>query len=98
MLNLLFVLIGGVFSIYFIFGILSILVIIGFIFFFGIVICNGMLLIDRYNSLRVFGMFVNDSILYGFLDCLNLILMIVLFFGLVLILLVLGGELFGNEI
>lgn len=38
---------------------------------FGIATRNGMLLIDKYNSLRASGMSVNDSILYGSLDRLN---------------------------
>lgn len=98
LLNLPLALIGGVFSIYFTSGILSILTIIGFISLFGIATRNGMLLIDRYNSLRASGMSVNDSILHGSLDRLNPILMTALSSGLALIPLALGGELPGNEI
>jgi Cu/Ag efflux pump CusA len=77
---------------------LSIPAIIGFISLFGIATRNGMLLIDRYNSLRASGMSVNDSILHGSLDRLNPILMTALSSGLALIPLALGGELPGNEI
>lgn len=98
LLNLPLALIGGVFSIYFTSGILSIPAIIGFISLFGIATRNGMLLIDKYNSLRASGMSVNDSILYGSLDRLNPILMTALSSGLALIPLALGGELPGNEI
>ena len=98
LLNLPLALIGGVFSIYFTSGILSIPAIIGFISLFGIATRNGMLLIDRYNSLRASGMSVNDSILHGSLDRLNPILMTALSSGLALIPLALGGELPGNEI
>ena len=98
LLNLPLALIGGVFSIYFTSGILSIPAIIGFISLFGIATRNGMLLIDRYNSLRASGMSVNDSILHGSMDRLNPILMTALSSGLALIPLALGGELPGNEI
>lgn len=98
LLNLPLALIGGVFSIYFTSGILSIPAIIGFISLFGIATRNGMLLIDKYNSLRASGMSVNDSILHGSLDRLNPILMTALSSGLALIPLAVGGELPGNEI
>ena len=91
-------LIGGVISIYFSNGILSIPAIIGFISLFGIATRNGMLLIDRYNSLRDSGMSVHDSIIHGSLDRLNPILMTALSSGLALIPLALGGDLPGNEI
>ena len=98
LLNLPLALIGGVISIYFSNGILSIPAIIGFISLFGIATRNGMLLIDRYNSLRDSGMSVHDSIIHGSLDRLNPILMTALSSGLALIPLALGGDLPGNEI
>ena len=98
LLNLPLALIGGVISIYFSNGILSIPAIIGFISLFGIATRNGMLLIDRYNSLRDSGMSVYDSIIHGSLDRLNPILMTALSSGLALIPLALGGDLPGNEI
>lgn len=98
LLNLPLALIGGVISIYFTNGILSIPAIIGFISLFGIATRNGMLLIDRYNSLRVSGMSLRESIVQGSLDRLNPILMTALTSGLALIPLALGGDLPGNEI
>lgn len=98
LLNLPLALIGGVISIYFTNGIMSIPAIIGFISLFGIATRNGMLLIDRYNSLRVSGMSLRESIVQGSLDRLNPILMTALTSGLALIPLALGGDLPGNEI
>lgn len=98
LLNLPLALIGGVISIYFTNGIMSIPAIIGFISLFGIATRNGMLLIDRYNSLRVSGMSLGESIVQGSLDRLNPILMTALTSGLALIPLALGGDLPGNEI
>lgn len=98
LLNLPLALIGGVISIYFTNGIMSIPAIIGFISLFGIATRNGMLLIDRYNSLRESGMFLRESIVQGSLDRLNPILMTALTSGLALIPLALGGDLPGNEI
>lgn len=98
LLNLPLALIGGVVSIYFSNGILSIPAIIGFISLFGIATRNGMLLLDRYNSLRDSGMAVYESIIHGSLDRLNPILMTALSSGLALIPLALGGDLPGNEI
>lgn len=98
LLNLPLALIGGVISIYFSNGILSIPAIIGFISLFGIATRNGMLLIDRYNNLRDSGMPVYKSIMQGSLDRLNPILMTALSSGLALIPLAIGGDLPGNEI
>lgn len=97
LLNLPLALIGGVISIYFTNGIMSIPAIIGFISLFGIATRNGMLLIDRYNSLRESGMPLRESIVQGSLDRLNPILMTALTSGLALIPLALGGDLPGNE-
>lgn len=98
LLNLPLALIGGVVSIYFTDGIMSIPAIIGFISLFGIATRNGMLLIDRYNSLYKSGMSVYDSVIYGSLDRLNPILMTALTSGLALIPLAISGDLPGNEI
>nr|WP_320059328.1 efflux RND transporter permease subunit [uncultured Bacteroides sp.] len=98
LLNLPLALIGGVISIYITSGIMSIPAIIGFISLFGIATRNGMLLVDRYNSLRASGMSAQESVMHGSLDRLNPILMTALSSGLALIPLALGGELPGNEI
>ena len=91
-------LIGGVLTIFFTDGILSIPAIIGFISLFGIATRNGMLLIDRYNDLRAQGMPLSEAVRTGSLDRLNPILMTALTSALALIPLVLGGDLPGNEI
>jgi Cu(I)/Ag(I) efflux system membrane protein CusA/SilA len=98
LLNLPLALIGGVFTIYFSTGIISIPAIIGFISLFGIATRNGMLLISRYNDLRNEGLTVVESVMHGSLDRLNPILMTALTSALALIPLALGGDLPGNEI
>jgi Cu(I)/Ag(I) efflux system membrane protein CusA/SilA len=97
-LNLPLALIGGVFTIYFTSGIISIPAIIGFISLFGIATRNGMLLISRYNDLQDEGLSKFDSVMHGSLDRLNPILMTALAAGLALVPLALGGDLPGNEI
>ena len=98
LLNLPLALIGGVFSIYFTSGILSIPAIIGFISLFGIATRNGILLVSHYNHLRSEGMSLHDSVVLGSLDRLNPILMTALTSALALIPLAVGGDLPGNEI
>lgn len=98
LVNLPLALIGGVAAVYATSGIMSIPAIIGFISLFGIATRNGMLLIERYNSLRAEGMAVYDSIIKGSTDRLNPILMTALSSAMALIPLALGGDLPGNEI
>ncbi|MPL81057.1 Cobalt-zinc-cadmium resistance protein CzcA [bioreactor metagenome] len=98
LLNLPLALIGGVFTIFFTGGIISIPAIIGFISLFGIATRNGMLLISRYNDLQNEGLSAIDSVIHGSLDRLNPILMTAISSGLALIPLALGGALPGNEI
>lgn len=98
LLNLPLALIGGVICIFFTDGILSIPAIIGFISLFGIATRNGMLLIDRYNSLRGMGLSLRESVMAGSLDRLNPILMTAITSALALLPLALGGALPGNEI
>ncbi len=98
LLNLPLALIGGVFTLYFSGGLISIPAIIGFISLFGIATRNGMLLISRYNDLIAEGFSTEQSILQGSLDRLNPILMTALTTALALIPLALGGSLPGNEI
>ncbi|MDO5443935.1 MAG: efflux RND transporter permease subunit, partial [Bacteroidia bacterium] len=98
LLNLPLALIGGVICIFFTDGILSIPAIIGFISLFGIATRNGMLLIDRYNSLREKGMTLRESVMAGSLDRQNPILMTAITSALALLPLALGGALPGNEI
>lgn len=98
MLNLPLAIIGGVISIWFTSGVISIPSIIGFISLFGIATRNGILLVSHYNSLRNEGYNLRESILQGSLDRLNPILMTALSSALALIPLAMGGALPGNEI
>jgi CzcA family heavy metal efflux pump len=98
LLNLPLALIGGVFSLIFTSGELSIPAIIGFISLFGIATRNGMLLISHYNDLRAQGLSLHDTLIHGSMDRLNPILMTALSSALALIPLALRGDLPGNEI
>jgi Cu(I)/Ag(I) efflux system membrane protein CusA/SilA len=98
LLNLPLALIGGVFTLVFSNGVISIPAIIGFISLFGIATRNGILLVARYNDLRSEGLTVTESVMHGSLDRLNPILMTALSSALALIPLATGGELPGNEI
>ncbi|MCF8379294.1 MAG: CusA/CzcA family heavy metal efflux RND transporter [Bacteroidales bacterium] len=98
LLNLPLALIGGVFSIYFTSGILSIPAIIGFITLFGIATRNGILLISNYQKLLSQEKSVTETIILGSSDRLNAILMTALTAALALIPLAMQGDLSGNEI
>nr|MBC8554946.1 efflux RND transporter permease subunit [Candidatus Brocadiales bacterium] len=97
-LNLPLALIGGVLSIWFTSGIMSIPSIIGFITLFGIATRNGILLVSRYQVLQSQGVALYETIIKGSLDRLNPILMTALTTALALIPLALTGDLPGNEI
>lgn len=98
LINLPLALIGGVFSIYFTSGILSIPAIIGFITLFGVATRNGILLVSHYNTLREEGLSLYDTVIQGSKDRLSPILMTALTAGLALIPLAIAGDLPGNEI
>ncbi len=105
LLNLPLALIGGVMALLFTSGILSIPAIIGFISLFGIATRNGMLLVDRYNTLiqtlpaeQSLSERILQVVRTGSLDRLNPIIMTALTSALALIPLALGGEQPGNEI
>ncbi|MBC31670.1 MAG: CusA/CzcA family heavy metal efflux RND transporter [Muricauda sp.] len=98
LLNLPLALIGGVLSIYFTSGILSIPAIIGFITLFGVATRNGILLISHYKTLQDEGLNLYDTIIQGSKDRLSPILMTALTAGLALIPLAIAGDLPGNEI
>ena len=98
LLNLPLALIGGVFSIYFTSGVLSIPAIIGFITLFGIATRNGILLISNYQKLQHQGVSLYETIVKGSSDRLNAILMTALTASLALIPLAFQGDLPGNEI
>ncbi|HNS12706.1 MAG TPA: efflux RND transporter permease subunit [Bacteroidia bacterium] len=98
LLNLPLALIGGVFSIYFTGGIMSIPSIIGFITLFGVATRNGILLVSHYKTLETEGYNLYDTIILGSRDRLSPILMTALTAGLALIPLAIAGDLAGNEI
>jgi CzcA family heavy metal efflux pump len=98
LLNLPLALIGGVFTIFFTSGILSIPAIIGFITLFGIATRNGILLISRYQHMHEKGYSREEIIFRGSADRLNPILMTALSAALALIPMALQGSLPGNEI
>lgn len=98
LINLPLALIGGIFSIYFTTGIISIPSIIGFITLFGIATRNGILLVSRYTTLKREGMPLYERIIQGSVDRLNPILMTALAAGLALIPLAIAGDQPGNEI
>lgn len=98
LLNLPLALIGGVLAIRLGSDALSIPAIIGFISLFGIATRNGMLLIERYNDLRIEGHKLRESVMIGSKDRLNPILMTALTSALAMIPLVVGSDLPGNEI
>ena len=98
MLNLPLALIGGVFSIYFTSGILSIPAIIGFITLFGVATRNGILLVSHYETLEKEGLNLYDTVVQGSKDRLSPILMTALTAGLALIPLAIASDLPGNEI
>jgi Cu/Ag efflux pump CusA len=98
LLNLPLALIGGVLSIYFTSGILSIPAIIGFITLFGVATRNGILLVSHYETLEQEGLSLYDSVMQGSKDRLSPILMTALTAGLALIPLAIASDLPGNEI
>ncbi|MDY3846964.1 MAG: efflux RND transporter permease subunit [Prevotella sp.] len=98
LLNLPLALIGGVMAVWLSGGVISIPSIIGFISLFGIATRNGMLLISRYNDLRVEGKSIVECVMTGSADRLNPILMTALTSALALVPLAMGGDLPGNEI
>jgi CzcA family heavy metal efflux pump len=98
LLNLPLALIGGILSIYFTSGILSIPAIIGFITLFGVATRNGILLVSHYQTLHAEGLNLYDTIIQGSKDRLSPILMTALTAGLALIPLAIASDLPGNEI
>ncbi|EMS31486.1 Cobalt-zinc-cadmium resistance protein CzcA [Mariniradius saccharolyticus AK6] len=98
LLNLPLALIGGILSIYFTNGILSIPAIIGFITLFGIATRNGILQVSRYETLREEGLGLYQTVVTGSKDRLSPILMTAITTALALIPLALASDLPGNEI
>jgi CzcA family heavy metal efflux pump len=98
LLNLPLALIGGIFAIRLSSGVVSIPSIIGFITLFGIATRNGLLLISRYEALKLQKIRLKERILKGSVDRLNPILMTALTAALALIPLAIAGDKPGNEI
>jgi CzcA family heavy metal efflux pump len=92
-------LVGGVFAVWINSAVVSIPSIIGFITLFGIATRNGVLLINRYQHLRLDeGESLRESVIDGSVDRLNPILMTALTSALALIPLIFNGDKTGNEI
>jgi cation efflux system protein involved in nickel and cobalt tolerance len=75
MINLPLALVGGIVSIMFTRGVMSIASLIGFITLFGVAVRNGLLLVDNYNGKFAQGMGLKETIIKGSLDRVNAILM-----------------------
>lgn len=98
LLNMPLALIGAVVLLYFTGGELNIPAIIGFISLMGITTRNGMLLMSRYNRLRIEGKKLEARVLEGSSDRLLPIVMTALTSALALVPIAVGGDEPGNEI
>jgi len=98
MVNLPFALIGGVFTVLFTSGIVSIASLVGFITLFGIATRNGILMVSHYQQLLSEGKEFMEAIRQGSMERLNPILMTALTAGLALIPLAIAVGEPGNEI
>jgi CzcA family heavy metal efflux pump len=98
MVNLPFALIGGIYTVLFTSGIISIASLVGFITLFGIATRNGILMVSHYQQLRKEGKEFLQAIHQGAMERLNPILMTALTAGLALIPLALAAGEPGNEI
>ena len=98
MVNLPFALIGGIYTVLFTSGIISIASLVGFITLFGIATRNGILMVSHYQQLRKEGNEFMQAIRQGAMERLNPILMTALTAGLALIPLALAAGEPGNEI
>lgn len=98
LVNLPLALIGGVWSVFFSDGIISVASLVGFITLFGIATRNGILMISHFQNLIREGKEFTEAIIQGSLERLNPILMTAITAGLALVPLVLGSGEPGKEI
>ena len=98
MVNLPLALTGGIFAVLLIGGTVNVATLVGFITLFGIAVRNGILLVSRYQDLRIEGASTDEAIRRGSMERLSPILMTALTAGLALIPLALGLGEPGKEI
>ena len=98
MANLPLALIGGIWSVYFTSGVVSVASLVGFITLFGIATRNGVLLISHCRNLACDGAPLRQAIVQGSLERLSPIMMTALTAALALVPLALGGGAPGKEI
>lgn len=99
MVNLPLALIGGIISLFFTEGIITIASMVGFITLFGVAVRNGIIMVSHYNHLMAEeGKTLKEAVLKGSLERLNPILMTALTTGLALLPLALATGEPGSEI